>query len=187
MALQFDTALRTLMAEGIQTRGVQTTNGAWAASTAYTAGETVSNGGNNYLCATAGTSAASGGPTGTGTGITDGTAVWNYAPPSLVIYSGTEPASCGTALSGNTALDTIALPMTFFTAASGTDTLTGTWQSTAGAAGTASFYRMLDSAGTCFLQGTVGTTGADLDLSSTALSAGIQVTINSDTITIGGA
>ena len=38
----------------------------------------VTNGGNLYQCTTAGTSASSGGPTGTGTGITDGTAKWNY-------------------------------------------------------------------------------------------------------------
>ena len=52
--------------------------GAWAPSTAYAVGNTVSNGGNVYRCTTAGTSAASGGPTGTGTGIADGTAVWTY-------------------------------------------------------------------------------------------------------------
>ena len=50
----------------------------WAASTAYTVGQTVQNSGNVYTCVTAGTSATSGGPTGTGTGITDGTVVWNW-------------------------------------------------------------------------------------------------------------
>ena len=50
----------------------------WAASTAYTVGQTVQNYGNAYTCTAAGTSAASGGPTGTGTGITDGTVVWNW-------------------------------------------------------------------------------------------------------------
>ena len=50
----------------------------WAASTAYTVGQTVQNSGNVYTCTTAGTSATSGGPTGTGTGIADGTVVWNW-------------------------------------------------------------------------------------------------------------
>ena len=50
----------------------------WAASTAYTVGQTVQNSGNVYTCTTAGTSAASGGPSGTGTGITDGTVVWSW-------------------------------------------------------------------------------------------------------------
>lgn len=50
----------------------------WAGSTAYALDEFVTNGTNQYKCTTAGTSAASGGPTGTGSGIIDGTAVWEY-------------------------------------------------------------------------------------------------------------
>jgi hypothetical protein len=59
------------------------TSAAWAASTAYsTVGYIVSHGGNAYQVATSGTSAASGGPTGTGSGITDGTGLtWNYLGP----------------------------------------------------------------------------------------------------------
>lgn len=57
-------------------------SGAWAQSTAYTLGQMISNGGNAYQCTTAGTSAATGtGPSGTGSGITDGTAVWEYVGP----------------------------------------------------------------------------------------------------------
>lgn len=61
-----------------------TTSGAscqvsWAISIAYTTGQWVANGSNVYVCTTSGTSASSGGgPTGTGTGIIDGTCVWNY-------------------------------------------------------------------------------------------------------------
>lgn len=53
---------------------------AWAASTSYTAGASgVSNdSGKQYRCITTGTSAGSGGPTGTGADITDGTAHWKY-------------------------------------------------------------------------------------------------------------
>jgi len=50
----------------------------WAASTAYAVGAQVTNGSNVYTCVTAGTSASSGGPTGTGTGIADNTCVWNF-------------------------------------------------------------------------------------------------------------
>lgn len=53
----------------------------WAASTAYAVGQQVGNGGNVYRCTGAGSSASSGGPTGTGTGITDGTATWAYVGP----------------------------------------------------------------------------------------------------------
>jgi len=51
---------------------------AWAGSTVYTAGAYRTNGANQYKCITGGTSAASGGPTGTGTGITDGTVTWDW-------------------------------------------------------------------------------------------------------------
>lgn len=51
---------------------------AWAANHVYTLGQRVSNGGNAYQITTAGTSAASGGPTGTGGTISDGSAVWKY-------------------------------------------------------------------------------------------------------------
>lgn len=55
---------------------------AWTPSTVYPLGSWVVNdSGKNYKCTTAGTSASSGGPTGTGTGITDGTAVWDYKAP----------------------------------------------------------------------------------------------------------
>lgn len=49
----------------------------WQASTAYALQQQVSNGGILYRCTVAGTSAASGGPTGTGT-PTDGTVTWAY-------------------------------------------------------------------------------------------------------------
>lgn len=54
----------------------------WAASTAYTAGNTVLNGGFLYQCSTSGTSASSGGPTGAAlTAVVDNTAQWLYCPP----------------------------------------------------------------------------------------------------------
>ncbi len=53
----------------------------WAASTAVQVGQQMHNGGNVYVVTTAGTTNSSGGPTGTGTGITDGTVTWNYVGP----------------------------------------------------------------------------------------------------------
>jgi len=51
----------------------------WLANTAYTVGQKVKNNSNVYECSTAGTSAGSGGPTaGSGTGIADNTAKWDY-------------------------------------------------------------------------------------------------------------
>jgi hypothetical protein len=52
---------------------------AWAISTAYRVGQLVQNDtGKKYRCITAGTSAGSGGPTGTSADITDNAAHWKY-------------------------------------------------------------------------------------------------------------
>lgn len=59
----------------------------WAASTGYTKGQYVVNNGNIYWCAVAGTSAASGGPSGTGTAIVDNTAQWNYVTAGVTNYT----------------------------------------------------------------------------------------------------
>jgi hypothetical protein len=50
----------------------------WSLTTSYSVGDRVQNGSNVYVVTVAGTSASSGGPTGTGTGIVDGTVTWNY-------------------------------------------------------------------------------------------------------------
>lgn len=51
---------------------------AWAITTAYVVGDVRKNGGNIYLCTTAGTSAGAGGPTTTASAIVDGTVTWRY-------------------------------------------------------------------------------------------------------------
>ena len=50
----------------------------WLASTTIVVDQMATNGGNLYICTTAGTTASSGGPTGTGSAITDGTVTWSY-------------------------------------------------------------------------------------------------------------
>lgn len=50
----------------------------WVATTGYVADQLVLNGSNIYRCVTAGTSAGSGGPTGTSNSITDNTVVWTF-------------------------------------------------------------------------------------------------------------
>jgi hypothetical protein len=50
----------------------------WQPDTGYTAGQYVVNGSTSYECITAGTSASSGGPTGTSDDITDGTVHWRW-------------------------------------------------------------------------------------------------------------
>jgi len=58
----------------------QVLGGAWQSTTAVTIGQTVSNGGYMYLCTVPGTTAGSGGPTGTSSiaSVGDGTARWVY-------------------------------------------------------------------------------------------------------------
>lgn len=51
---------------------------AWAALTAYTVGQLRRNGGVIYQVTVAGTSAGSGGPSGTGSAIVDGTVTWSH-------------------------------------------------------------------------------------------------------------
>ena len=54
---------------------------AWAPNTAYALNATVEANGNSYKATTAGTSATTVGPTGTGSSIADGTVVWAYQFP----------------------------------------------------------------------------------------------------------
>lgn len=81
---------------------------AWAGNTAYSLHDRVKNGGNVYRCTSAGTSAGSGGPTGTGTGITDGAAEWAYVAP-LATFVGVPRITKGSAVSdpaGGSTVDT---------------------------------------------------------------------------------
>lgn len=109
----------------------------------------------------------------------------------LRIYGGTAPADAnGTALTGANILATLTLPADWMNAASGgTKTLLGTWTATGGAVGntgTATHFRILNNAGTVtYLQGNVGTSGSDLNLSSTSITSGGTVSITGFTLTAG--
>lgn len=64
---------------------VESTLPAWAEDHDYDATDLVLNdGGNTYVCTQAGTSSDTG-PTGTGTGIVDGTCLWDYVEPGSEI------------------------------------------------------------------------------------------------------
>lgn len=104
--------------------------------------------------------------------------------PTLTIYSGSAPANVTDSATG-TALAVMTLPSDWMAAASGgTKALAGTWQdSSADATGTAGYFRIVGNSNT--IQGTVGTSGADLNLTSTSLTAGQSVSITSFTLTEG--
>jgi hypothetical protein len=119
-------------------------------------------------------------------------AITTYAgsSPIIRIYSGTAPATANTALSGNTVLAELACSSALAPgASSGVLTLsTITQDSSADATGTASFYRWLKSdATTVVAQGTVGTSGADLNLNTTSIVSGGPVAVTSWTLTDGNA
>ena len=105
------------------------------------------------------------------------------------IYSGSVPATVATALGAQVLLAECACSATFAAGSSaGVLTLNAiSNDAAADAAGTASFFRITTSGGTAVVQGTVGTSGADLNLSTTTFSIGLVVSISSFTITAANA
>ena len=104
----------------------------------------------------------------------------------LRIYDGSRPATGGAAT-------TLLAELTFSdpsaaAASGGVLTFSAiTADSSANATGTATWARIVDSAGTFVLDCSVGTSGADINLNSVAIQSGAQVSITSATITEGNA
>jgi hypothetical protein len=106
----------------------------------------------------------------------------------LRIYSGTAPANANaTALTGTDILATLTLPPNWMNDASGgTKTKLGSWAATAGNTGTATHFRVLNNAGSVtYIQGTVGTSGADLILGTVSIVSGATITVTGFTLTAG--
>lgn len=102
------------------------------------------------------------------------------------IYDGSRPATCGTATTLGAEL-TCSDPCAA-AASGGVMTFSSiTADSSANATITASWFRVVDSTGTCCVDGNVGTSGSDLNLNSTSIATGQQVSITSFTITEGNA
>lgn len=103
---------------------------------------------------------------------------------TLKIYDGTRPATGGTATN---LLATFTLADPCGVASAGVVTidadpdLTTTWTGT----GTATWFRMETSNPTFVIDGSVGTTGADLNLTSIAADGASTVTITDGTFTVG--
>lgn len=104
----------------------------------------------------------------------------------LKIYSGSAPSSVNDAATGTLLAD---LPLSAtFAGAAGSGQLEAnsiTSDTDADATGTAGYFRLTTSGGTAHVQGSVGTSGADLNLNSTAIQAGATVSVTSLTITGG--
>lgn len=113
----------------------------------------------------------------------------------LKVYSGAVPATANASATGNTLLCTYykdgVSPDGLNWEASAVNgvlakSTSETWEGTAGASGTASFFRLVeasddDDASTTFkrIQGVVGVVGADLNLSSVSISSGAPQSIDS--------
>lgn len=111
------------------------------------------------------------------------------SPPGLLkIYAGSVPADVNAVLGGATLLGTLTLDNPAFGAASSGVATAGpiTSDTSADATGTASFFRITNAAGTAIIQGTVGTSGCDLNLSSTSITAGGTISVSSLTYTQAG-
>jgi hypothetical protein len=94
----------------------------------------------------------------------------------LILFTGTPPANAATALSGNTAAATLtSLVYGTPNGSTGVMSLTGTQDSNA-VGGVVTFYRITKSDGTTAIeQGSAGTSGTDLVISSTTIAAGAAV------------
>jgi len=99
------------------------------------------------------------------------------------IYGGTQPTNANTALSGQTLLVSCVLAGAFGTDTNGTLTLGTVNNGTAVASGTATFFRITKSDGTTVVtDGSVGVSGADLNLDTTTINITQTVNISGGTI-----
>lgn len=107
----------------------------------------------------------------------------------LLIYTGSVPATCATAASG-TLLVSLPCSSTAGTVSSGVLTMNAITATNTVTSGTAGYWRLCtSSAGTTVIaQGTVGTSGADLNFAGgVAWTSGETISITSWTITANGA
>ena len=105
---------------------------------------------------------------------------------TIKIYSGTQPATADTALSGNTLLATLTFADPSAPAASaGVLTFNAIVEdSSADATGTATFARVADSNAATIFDCDVGTSGATINLNTVSIVTGGPVRITSFTVTV---
>jgi hypothetical protein len=108
----------------------------------------------------------------------------------LRIYDGTQPTDPDTAIGAQNLLAELTLSDPAFGAAAdaapgGRATASSiTTDASANATGTASWFRVVTSAGTAIIDGSVGTSGADLNLNTTSIVLGASVAVTSWTFTV---
>ena len=104
----------------------------------------------------------------------------------LQIYSGTQPETADTEIVAQVLLAELTLNATAFgDAVEGVATANAiTGDTTANATGTAAWFRVLTSADAKMFDGSVGTSGANLNLNSVEIQAGAAVTVSALTFTV---
>jgi hypothetical protein len=89
---------------------------------------------------------------------------------SLKIYNGSQPANGNTAITTQSLLATVILPNPAGTVSNGVITFSAISNATASGTGTATWFRIVNGANT-ICDGSVGTSGCDLNLTTTSLVA----------------
>ena len=103
----------------------------------------------------------------------------------VTIYDGVQPATPDVAVTTQNAL--VTLPLSNPAAAptsGGTATMNAVGSATAGASGTASWFRVYSSGGAAVWDGSVGSSGADMNFPSTAFVSGSQYGVSSWTVSM---
>ena len=105
---------------------------------------------------------------------------------TLKIYTATQPAGPGTAITDQTILATLTFSdPAFGNAATGTATASAiTSDTSVDASGTAAWARWADSDGTAVIDCSIGTSGADINFDSVTFIAGGTAAISSLTVTV---
>lgn len=105
----------------------------------------------------------------------------------LVIYDGTPPTNAGASLSSNNVLAKFDLSNPAFDSTTGgvmTLDVTPALTVAASASGTATFFRILQGGTTSVLQGSVGVGSGELQLNTTTITSGVNVSVTSGTVTV---
>jgi hypothetical protein len=105
----------------------------------------------------------------------------------IIIYSGAAPANVATAPSGTLLVQFAGNATQFGTVATGVLTASAVTGVNASNSGTAGYFRINTSGGTAVVQGTVGTSAADMIVTNTSINSGQACTFTSLTVTAFGA
>lgn len=108
------------------------------------------------------------------------------ANAQIIIYTGSAPANVGTAPSGTLLVQFAGNAGGFGTASAGVLTASAVANANAAGTGAAGYFRINTSGGTAVVQGTCGTSGADMILTNTSINTGQTCNFTSLTVTAFG-